>query len=81
LLLNFPLLLVQLVLSLLLLLKLLLQALLLSKRLLITAALSQISALQSSARIHLFGADCSGKHRERDQQATWLDHNIFTHLR
>jgi hypothetical protein len=61
LLLNFPLLFVQLVLPLLLLLQLLLQALLLSKRLLIAAALSQAGALQSSTRICLFGANRSGK--------------------
>jgi hypothetical protein len=66
LLLNFPLLFVELVLSLLLLLKELLQTLLLSQRLLITAALSQVRTLHSGTRICLFGANRSGKDRDTE---------------
>ena len=69
-LLNFPLLFVQFVLSRLLLLQLLLQALLLLERLLITAALSQPSALQSSTCIGLFGVHRPGKNTQTKQQAS-----------
>jgi hypothetical protein len=70
LLLDFPFLLVQLVLSLLLRLQLLFQPLLSLERLLITAALGQCGALQSSAGICLFGANRSGKDTKTKQQAS-----------
>ncbi len=69
LLLNFPLLFVQLILTLLLLLKLLFQLLLQSKSLLIIAALSERRTLQSSTRICLFGANRSGKNGRKEQEA------------
>jgi hypothetical protein len=76
LLLNLPLLFVQLILPILLLLQLLFQLLLLPEGLLGTAALIQSSALQSSARIRLFGANRSGKHGEAEQEAGCFDHNF-----
>ncbi len=66
LLLNFPLLFVQLILPLLLLLKQFFQALLLPERLQITAALNQARALQSSAGIRLFGVYRSGKNAKTE---------------
>jgi hypothetical protein len=69
LLLNFPLLFVQLVLSLLLLLQLLLQPLLLPEGLLITAALSQGGTLESSTGSCFFGANPCGENTETQQKA------------